>query len=333
MPARRPHTVPERPPARGSSTLDLGGAVHLARWGEGPPVFVLVHGLGGSHLNWMAVAPRLAERGAVLAPDLPGFGLTPVAGRETGLRAQRELLHRLLAESVGHPIVLVGNSMGGLIALAEAGLHPEKVAGLILVDAAVPVPWGARPDRIVSAAFAAYTVPPLGRRLLRRYLDRHSPEEVVAGAFALCTVDPGRIPAEVREAHVALERERRAGRTESDPAFLDAARSIALAHLATAPAQRLVARVTSPTLVIHGERDRLVSVEAARALGRRRPDWTVRVIADAGHIPMLEVPDRFLSVVESWLDQRALPARPGGPGSRRGRSAPRGAFRKVTRRG
>ncbi len=331
--------IAERAPTHGqeatlrSTTIDLGGPVHVARWGEGEPAFVLVHGLAGSHLNWMLVAPRLAERGAVLAPDLAGFGLTPTAGRDTGVRAQRQLLHRLLARTAARPIVLVGNSMGGLVALAEAGLHPENVAGLILVDAAVPVPWRSRPDRLITAAFAAYSVPPLGRRLLGRYLDRHTPEEVVAGAFALCTVDPGRISEEASQAHVALERRRQAGRTENDRSFLNSARSIALIHLADAPAQRLVARVTSPTLVIHGERDRLVHVEAARTLGRRRPDWTIRVIEDAGHIPMLEVPDRFLGEVQSWLDQHGLAPRPAATGAERGRATLRGATRQAATRG
>jgi pimeloyl-ACP methyl ester carboxylesterase len=110
---------------------------------------------------------------------------------------------------------------------------------------------------------------------------------------------------------------------------VNAARSIALLHLADAPVQRLVARITSPTLVIHGERDRLVHVAAARSLGQRRPDWTVRIIEDAGHIPMLEVPSRFLDAVEPWLDALGLAPRPPRRGARRSRSAsPRGAARK-----
>jgi pimeloyl-ACP methyl ester carboxylesterase len=312
-------------PNHASTTVDLEGPVHIASWGKGAPVFVLIHGLAGSHLNWMAVAPRLAERGAVLAPDLPGFGLSPGAGRDTGVRAQRRLVHRVLTRFLERPVVLVGNSLGGLVALAEAGLHPENVAGLILVDAAVPVPGRTRPDHLVTAAFSAYMVPPLGRRLVRRYLDRHNPEEVVAGAFALCSVDPVRIPKDVVAAHVALEKQRLGRRVENDRSFVNAARSLALIHLADAPVQRLVARISSTTLVIHGDRDRLVNVESARALVRCRPDWTLRVIEDAGHIPMLEVPDRFLIAVESWLDEHGLAPRPVARKAGRSRSSCRPA--------
>ena len=294
-----------------STMIDLGGPVHVAEWGYGEPAFVLVHGLAGSHLNWMSSAPRLAERGRVLALDLIGFGRTPIAGRDTGIVAQRALLHRVLEERCHSPIVLVGNSMGGVIALAEAGLHPERVAGLVLVDAALPVPWRSWPDRRVTTSFAIYAVPPLSRRLLERFLSRTTVEQVVAGAFNLCCADPRRIPPEVVEAHVQLERERRAQGGPGDRAFASAARSIVLTQVANGPLHRLIDRVRSPTLVIHGAKDRLVAVEAARSAGRRRPDWEVKVLEDAGHIPMLEVHDRFLTAVEPWLDAHhlAMPAR------------------------
>jgi pimeloyl-ACP methyl ester carboxylesterase len=95
-----------------STTLDVDGQIHVAEWGVGPVRTVLVHGLGGSHLNWMLVAPQLARHGRVLAPDLAGFGLTPVAGRRTSVAAQRALLHRLIGQTCDQPVLLVGNSMG-----------------------------------------------------------------------------------------------------------------------------------------------------------------------------------------------------------------------------
>ncbi len=290
-----------------STTVDVNGPIHVAQWGEGDdPVFVLVHGLAGSHANWMRVGPRLAERGRVLALDFPGFGLSPVAGRRTDLAAQRQLLHRFLEKTTAAKVVLAGNSMGGLVALVEAGLHPERVAGLILVDSALPVPWGTWPEPLVAASFMAYTVPPLGRRLVRRALDRTRVEDLVAGAFALCMVDPHRIPGDVRSAHVEIERVRQSHREENGRAFADAARSIVLAHLNWGPVNRLIGRITAPTLVVQGAEDRLVRADAALRAGRRRPDWEVAILADTGHMPMLEVPDRFLRVVAPWLDANSL---------------------------
>src|SRR5262245_24015903 len=136
--------------ARGGSwmqlrTVDAGGPVYFADFGGSGSRLVLVHGLGGSHANWLAVAPRLAERAQVVALDLPGFGRTPAAGRSARVAANRDCLHRFLA-AVGVPAIIVGNSMGGLIAMMEAALHPENVTGLVLVAPAQPLPAGTRVD-------------------------------------------------------------------------------------------------------------------------------------------------------------------------------------------
>jgi pimeloyl-ACP methyl ester carboxylesterase len=61
------------------------------------------------------------------------------------------------------------------------------------------------------------------------------------------------------------------------------------------------ARVAAPTLIVHGARDRLVPVAAARALAARRPEFTLEVIDDCGHVPQLEVPDQFLAAATPWL--------------------------------
>jgi pimeloyl-ACP methyl ester carboxylesterase len=289
----------------GSITVDVNGPVHVAQWGAGPARIVLVHGLGGSHLNWMRVAPQLARHGRVLAPDLAGFGLTAVAGRRTSVAAQRALLHRVILQTCDQPVVLIGNSMGGLIALVEAALHPECVAGLVLVDAVLPGPWRQRRPRVVVLSFASYLVSPLGRSLLRRVRDRASVEDLVEGAFRLCAERFDRIPAEVVLAHVQLERAR--GRIpDNDGAYVEAARAIVLALAHPRMLRRIIGRVRVPTLIVQGAADRLVRVDAALDAHRERPDWDLQVLDDVGHIPMLEVPDRFLEVVETWLRTRGL---------------------------
>ncbi len=101
---------------------------------------VLVHGLGGSHLNWMHVADPLTDHHHVVAVDLPGFGLTPPAGRRSTMEANRDLVHLFGLElSPAAPVVLVGNSMGGLVVMLEAARHPDCVSHLVLVDPALPV--------------------------------------------------------------------------------------------------------------------------------------------------------------------------------------------------
>ncbi|HEY6480179.1 MAG TPA: alpha/beta fold hydrolase, partial [Streptosporangiaceae bacterium] len=78
--------------------VDFGGPPDTAT-----PPLVLVHGLGGSHLDWVRVAPALAAQRRVLALDLPGFGLTPAAGRLATVPASAALLGRFVREVAGAP--------------------------------------------------------------------------------------------------------------------------------------------------------------------------------------------------------------------------------------
>ena len=295
----------DRLPTMRSTTIDVHGPVHLAEWGEGPVRTVLVHGLGGSHLNWMRVAPALARYGRVLAPDLAGFGLSPVAGRRASVPAQRAHLHRLIRQTCDQPVLLAGNSIGGMIALGEAALHPECVAGLMLVDAVLPGPWRQRRPRAVVISFASYLLSPLGRGLLRRVRDRASVDDLVKGALRLNVEHFERIPPDVIEAHVELERIR--GRIpDNDGAYVEAARSIVLALARPGMLARIIDRVRVPTLIVQGAADRLVRLDAALDAHQERPDWDLQVLDDVGHIPMIEVPDRFLEIVDVWLRTAGL---------------------------
>src|SRR5690242_11196778 len=116
-------------------TLDLGGPVHVADFGGAGRPIVLVHGLGGSYTNWMAVGGALAGRGRVIAPDLLGFGRTPLAGREPTIAANVAMLGHLLSSlgaSARAPALLVGNSLGGLLSVLLAAEQPDAVSGLVL---------------------------------------------------------------------------------------------------------------------------------------------------------------------------------------------------------
>src|SRR5438270_188534 len=92
---------------------DLGGPVHYADFGGAGSPLVFVHGLSGSPLNWLAVAPRLAETHRVFAIDLIGHGKTPLAGRPATLANHRRLLDAVIERVAAAPAVLVGPSTGG----------------------------------------------------------------------------------------------------------------------------------------------------------------------------------------------------------------------------
>ena len=189
-----------------SRWTDLGGPVHYLDYG-GPadaPVIVAVHGLEGSAVNWSALAPLLTDRYRVLAPDLAGHGFTRSAGRGVDVASNRALLSRFIQEVAGPPVILMGNSMGGMISLSEAAAAPRSVAGLILLDPVVPF-GPVRPDPAVLMMFLVNMVPGLGQRMISRRR-RFAPEELVAGVLATVCADPSRISPDVVEQHVEVAR-------------------------------------------------------------------------------------------------------------------------------
>jgi pimeloyl-ACP methyl ester carboxylesterase len=268
---------------------------------------VLVHGLGGSHVNWMRVGPLLAERARVLAPDMAGFGLTPPAGRGTSVQANSGLLDRFVEEVAGAPAILVGNSMGGMISILEAAANPGNVAGLILLDPALPLAPGVPRDRQIGLAFTAYMTPGIGELFARRRMAVLGPEGMVAETFRLCTVDPSRIPQEVVDAHVEMVR-RRIRMPWANPSVLRAARTLVPLVLRRRRYQDLLRRVQAPTLLIQGMEDRFVQVAAAVLVAKVQPDWTFRPMRGVGHTPQLEAPEETVRTIWDWVDGAGAPA-------------------------
>jgi pimeloyl-ACP methyl ester carboxylesterase len=282
-----------------SRTVDIDGPVHYYDFGGGGPPLVCVHGLGGAAINWMAVGDDLARDYRVLAPDLRGFGETPLGDGVASIGANQRLVDRFIRKIAGSPAVLVGNSMGGLLTTLQAARHPETVSAAVLADPALPWLTRRRFDVPIWAFFGAMLVPGLAEWQLRRRQQRLGPDRIAAQTLAVCTVDPFRVPAPVREAHLELAR-RRADRTDGERALAQAARSL-LGMLARPRSfSAIYSSVRAPMMIVHGERDRLVPVQSSLAIGRRY-GWTVEVIPDVGHIPMLEVPERFSGLTLGWL--------------------------------
>jgi pimeloyl-ACP methyl ester carboxylesterase len=285
------HTSPS------SQWVDLGEPVHVVDHGgpEDGPLLVCVHGLGGSSVNWAALAPLLTPSARVVALDLPGFGLTRTGAQSVSVQANQRTLHRLLTEVVQGPAVVMGNSMGGLISMMEASAHPRRGRR---PGARGPRPRG-RPDPLVTAMFALYAVPRLGRRAVeaRRRL---GPRAVVTDMLQLSCVDPDRVPAEVVEQHVAMAASR-AEYPEVPDAMIEAARSLLVVISRRRRFAAMLARLSLPVLLLHGEEDRLVPLASARAAAVAKPEWRFEVARDVGHVPQLEAPEWTAERVADWL--------------------------------
>ena len=291
-----------------SRTVDLGGPLHYVDFGgpegcdegDAPAPAVLVHGLGGSHLNWVGLAPRLARDRRVVALDLAGFGLSPSMGRSTSVDHNAALLSRFIHQVLGRPVVLIGNSMGGMISLLLAERRPEQVVGLGLIDPSLPVPRQ-RQDPQVAATFALYAVPRVGEAVLTRYNARFSDRQRVLGTIALCFADASRADDELVRASVELAAWRRTTPApEAD--FLAAARSLLAVLRRPRRYDALIAGIDRPVLLVHGELDRLVPVSAARRTAALNPGWHTAYLGGAGHTPQLEVPADVMAALGPWLE-------------------------------
>jgi pimeloyl-ACP methyl ester carboxylesterase len=260
-----------------------GRPINYVEIGSGPPL-LLVHGLAGSWQNWLETIPHFAGTHRVLALDLPGFGESPMPAERISIPGYGRLVDAF-CEAVGMERgAVVGNSMGGFIG-AEMGIqHPQRVEKLVLVSAAgltiehqrnepalalmrrleAVLSWAATHPR------AEFYLRPRARRGLR-YVFAH----------------PERLPGPV-----VVEQVRGSGK----PGFIDA-----LDALSDYAIRDRLERIAAPTLVVWGDRDRLVPVDDADAFAELIPNARKIVYEDTGHVAMIERPERFNGDLEEFL--------------------------------
>ncbi|KAB1906710.1 alpha/beta fold hydrolase [Micromonospora sp. AMSO31t] len=254
--------------------------------GDGPPV-VLVHGIGRTLEDFSAVQEALARDHRVLAMDLPGHGgSAPLDDRHTLPTLATAVAGFLDAAGVTGPAHLVGNSMGGAVAMRLAADAPERAASLVLVNSAG---FG----REVTAALRLLAVRPLARLLLRphpaiaRRTERaifHDPAYVTEARIATAL-------AAARQPHAArvmLELVRSLGtwrgvRPEWRAELLDA-----------------VAALDLPTLVVWGDRDLILPAAHLSYARSRLPRSQGHLFRDTGHMPQIEQAAEFAALVRGF---------------------------------
>ncbi|GAB3312110.1 alpha/beta fold hydrolase [Geodermatophilus aquaeductus] len=266
-----------------------------------------VHGLGGASTNWTDLAALLAVRCAGWAVDLPGFGRSQPLPRGSWsirghVRAVVDVLEHVRdqpGEARGRPVHLLGNSLGGLASLLAAARRPDLVASLTLVSPAMPV----------------YRVPPaFGRALLllllpgvpaiaERRLAGVTPEQSVRGMLQMCFGEPARVPPERIEAAVEETRER-AAQEWANRALTRSMRGLITSYLRVgrANAWRMARSLRVPTLVVWGDRDRLVDPRLAPRLAAVVPGARLLVLETVGHVAMLEAPEETARAVLGLLE-------------------------------
>ena len=265
---------------------------------------VFVHGLAGSGHNWTDLMAMLQDRLDGVAPELPGFGLSPPP--ESGsysLLSHAAALIELIEQEGSTPVHLLGNSLGGTVATVVAATRPDLVRTLTLISPALPV----RRATWSNIHLPVLAVPWVGGQLADRL--SHAPIEVkMRTALALTWADPSRAP-EARLAEATAEIQRRDGLEHASPALVQSLQSLMAAYVMPNrwPLWKLASRVQAPTLLVYGLKDRLVHPKSADRAARTFPDTRLVLIPDSGHVSQMEHPEIVAAAVRRLLDEQSLP--------------------------
>jgi lipase len=281
-----------------------GGTLHVAR--AGPPasaaesVVVAVHGMTASLMTWRAVARELDERVCLVAPDCRGRGRSARLPGPYGMAAHVADLIAVV-DHVGAPsAVLMGHSMGAYIVARLAAEHPERAAGLVLLDAGLPSPRPHNSGAVVDAAVANATM-----RLAITFPSAHNYVQSWRAHPALAHVRDEDIEAYARYdlvdegSAVRCAASAAAVRTDSSEIVLDDVTRTALN------------RVRAPVRLLRAERglfddDPLIPAAALHALEADHPSVHVEEVADVNHYTLVmgrsPGPKRVAAAIQAFAE-------------------------------
>jgi pimeloyl-ACP methyl ester carboxylesterase len=233
------------------------------------PVTLMIHGAGGTYLDWPAELRRLPEANAIV-PDLPGHGRSRGPGRQSVGAYGADMVTLLDALKIRRAVI-AGHSMGGAIAMTMALNYPDRVAGLILVGTGAKL--AVHPDilhnilketdkaiaLISEWEWTAGTDEQL-RRLSRKRLAETLPE-VLYGDYVACN---------------------------------------------TFDIRQQLGRIQAPSLIVGGTADRMTAFKYSTFLHEQLAGSQLATVEGGGHKMMLERPQTVAAAVQQWLAERSL---------------------------
>lgn len=270
--------------------INLGGLTtrYFTAGNDGSPL-VLLHGDGESALDWSWVLPKLAARHRVWAPDFPGTGDSAKPKREYSPEFLAQFVADFLSALAIERAVLVGNSLGGLVALRLALSHPEQVAALVLADSSGL-------GQSVSPLLSNLTVPWYGEVAIAWAKTPLGAKQRAWSRAALLFAHPWQVP----ETWLA-EQERMA----LLPGFLEASLSSLRAQLNVFGQHQVLldslGQLQMPTLVVWGTDDLVLPKSQGQDAVSRLQQGQLALIPDCGHLPHVERPELFTEELSKFL--------------------------------
>ncbi|MDX6718410.1 MAG: hypothetical protein QOJ63_664 [Solirubrobacteraceae bacterium] len=289
-------------PVGRSEWMDVDWQQHLRwvrvqdRWmnivdvGEGP-IVMFVHGLSGCWQNWLENIPHFARDHRVIAVDLPGFGESEMPVQDISISGYADTLDALMDVLGIDSVRLVGNSMGGFIGAELAIRYPARVERLVLAAAAGLSVEFIRTQReeglrhraeniaFFNIGWLASRSPTVARRSRLR-----------SALLLLVAAHPARLPAPLTYEQV---------KGSGKPGFSDA-----LDALCSYPIRKRLGEIECPTLIVWGDKDRLVPLKDAAVFEELISDARKVIYTDTGHLTMMERPARFNADVRRFLQER-----------------------------
>lgn len=257
---------------------------------SGPETLLLIHGMAGSSATWRDVMPRLGRNYRIVAPDLLGHGLSDKPRGDYSLGAFAVWLRDFLDELGIARVTVIGQSLGGGIAMQFAYQHRDRCDRVVLIGSG-----GLGPDlswtlRILSAPGAEFVLPVIAPRPV---LDAGNAVRSWLSAAGL------RSPrgAEMWSAYSSLSD------ADTRHAFLRTLRSVVdYRGQAVSALNRLHMSAQLPALLIWGDQDKIIPVTHGHAAHEALPGSRFEIITGVGHFPHVEAPDAVAGILEDFIE-------------------------------
>ena len=261
-----------------------GAEVNYVEIGEGEPILFL-HGISGCWQNWLENLPHFGRGYRAIALDLPGFGASPMPSWEIDMPAYGRLVHDFCEKLGVEGATVVGNSMGGFVAVEAATIAPQRFSRLVLVSAAGIINTWNPEARATATAFAWKKFGPLIADRGAWILTHPHARQALMGPFV-------RYPARLG---TDLLWEQVNGGTRC-PGFGDALQAMIHRDI-----RERLGTIEMPTMIVWGQSDRVIPMAAALSYHRRIPHSRLEIFERTGHVPQLERPARFNALLDDFL--------------------------------